>query len=87
MKELDNKVVVVTGGNCGIGRATALAFAQKGAKVVITIRRIKESEETIQLLKIAGSAAIFVKTDGAKAVEIRPLAKIREGRSICVVRL
>lgn len=60
MKQFDNKVALVTGGSSGIGRATALAFAQKGAKVVIASRRVKESEETVQLVKEAGSEAIFV---------------------------
>ena len=43
MKKFDSNVVVVTGESCDIGRATTLAFAQKGAKVVITSRRIKET--------------------------------------------
>jgi NAD(P)-dependent dehydrogenase (short-subunit alcohol dehydrogenase family) len=73
MKEFSNKVALVTGGSSGIGRATALAFAQKGAKVVIASRRVNESEETVQLVKDAGSEAIFVKTDITKATEVENL--------------
>ena len=73
MKEFDNKIALVTGGSSGIGRATALAFAQKGAKIVIASRRMKESEATVQLVKNAGSEAIFVKTDVTKATEVENL--------------
>jgi NAD(P)-dependent dehydrogenase (short-subunit alcohol dehydrogenase family) len=37
-----NKIVLAAGGTSGIGKATALAFAEAGAKVVITVRREKE---------------------------------------------
>ena len=71
--EFNNKIALITGGSSGIGRATAIAFAHKGAKVVIASRRAEESEETIQLVKAAGSEAIFVKTDVKKLSEVEAL--------------
>jgi NAD(P)-dependent dehydrogenase (short-subunit alcohol dehydrogenase family) len=46
MSAPNDKVVIVTGGSSGIGRAAALSFARKGAKVVITARRTVPLEET-----------------------------------------
>lgn len=71
--EFANKVALITGGSSGIGRATAIAFAQTGAKVVIASRRVTESEETVQLVKEAGSEAIFIKTDVRKEAEVEAL--------------
>lgn len=70
MDSFTNKVVLVTGGSVGIGRETALAFAQKGAKVVVASRRVKEGEETVQLIKASGCEGMFLKTDVRKAVEV-----------------
>ena len=73
MKEFEKKVAVVTGGSSGIGRETAIAFAEKGAKVVIASRRQRESEETVKLVQEAGSEAIFVQTDVTKATSVENL--------------
>jgi NAD(P)-dependent dehydrogenase (short-subunit alcohol dehydrogenase family) len=73
MNEFDSKVALITGGNSGIGRATALAFAQKGAKVVIASRRIKESEETISLIQDKGGTATFIQTDITQAIQVEKL--------------
>ena len=62
-RELDGKVGLVTGGTSGVGRETAILFAQAGAKVVVAGRRAPEGEETIELVRAAGGEALFVKTD------------------------
>ena len=72
-KEFEGKIALVTGGSSGIGRATAIAFAKKGAKVVIASRRETESEETVAMIKEVGSEAIFFKTDITQAIQVENL--------------
>jgi NAD(P)-dependent dehydrogenase (short-subunit alcohol dehydrogenase family) len=71
----DQKVVIVTGGNSGIGRATAIALAREGAKVTVAARRVSEGDETVRLVKEAGSDGIFVKTDVANENDVRSLVE------------
>src|SRR5262249_45241527 len=68
-----DKVALITGGNSGIGRATALAFAGEGAKVVIAGRRVKEGRETVDLIKKSGGHAVFVQTDVSQAKDVESL--------------
>jgi NAD(P)-dependent dehydrogenase (short-subunit alcohol dehydrogenase family) len=72
-KLFDDEVALVTGGSSGIGRATALAFAAEGAKVVLASRRSEESAETVELIKAAGGDAIFVKTDVTQTTQVEAL--------------
>ena len=65
--------MLVTGASSGIGRATALAFAREGAKVVVADVMVEGGEETVAQVKKAGGEAIFVKTDVSKAVEVEAL--------------
>jgi NAD(P)-dependent dehydrogenase (short-subunit alcohol dehydrogenase family) len=69
------KVAIVTGGNSGIGRATAIALAREGAKVTVAARRVSEGEETVRLIKEAGSDGIFVKTDVANENDVSSLVE------------
>src|SRR5260370_25559176 len=67
----ENKVALVTGGASGIGKATALAFANAGAKVVLTGRREKEGPEVVAEIKKRGGTASFFKADFAADSDVR----------------
>lgn len=73
MVEFDKKVALVTGATSGIGRATALAFAKAGAKVVAAGRREPEGEETVHLIREAGGDATFIRTDVCFEAEVQNL--------------
>lgn len=70
---LQDKVALVTGGTSGIGRATAIAYAQQQAKVVVVGRRMDEGEETVRLIKDAGGEAIFVQADVTKEADVKAM--------------
>jgi NAD(P)-dependent dehydrogenase (short-subunit alcohol dehydrogenase family) len=65
-----NKIVLVTGGTSGIGKATALAFAEAGAKVVLTGRREKEGVEVAAAITRSGGNAAFVPANVAKDADV-----------------
>lgn len=68
---LEGKIALVTGGASGIGRATALAFAREGAKLVIADTHEEGGQHTVHLITENGGAALFVQADvtSASAVE------------------
>jgi len=83
---LKDRIALVTGGNSGIGRATAIAFAREEAKVVVAARRVSEGQETVDIIGKSGGDAIFVRTDVSKAAEVAALVNtcIKEfGRLDC----
>jgi hypothetical protein len=57
---MKNKVVLITGGLTGIGRATALAFAQEGARIVVSGRHEEEGQKLVGELRKFGAEAQFV---------------------------
>jgi NAD(P)-dependent dehydrogenase (short-subunit alcohol dehydrogenase family) len=72
-KIFENKVALITGGSYGIGRATAVAFAQRGARVVIA-DWIEDTEgETLRLVTEAGSEAVFVTCDVSKSSDVKAM--------------
>jgi NAD(P)-dependent dehydrogenase (short-subunit alcohol dehydrogenase family) len=68
-----NKVAIVTGGTSGIGRATAIAFAQAGAKVAIAGRREEEGAQVVSEIEKAGGEALFFRTDVAREADVEAL--------------
>ncbi len=58
MKSLQGKIALITGASSGIGRATALAFAHEGAKLLLCARRLDRLEELKQPLVDAGAQAV-----------------------------
>jgi NAD(P)-dependent dehydrogenase (short-subunit alcohol dehydrogenase family) len=74
-KMTNQKVAIITGGSSGIGRATAVALAKEGVNVAIAARRTKEGEETVQLVKEAGSDGVFVQTDVANEDDVKALVE------------
>jgi NAD(P)-dependent dehydrogenase (short-subunit alcohol dehydrogenase family) len=68
-----NKVALITGATSGIGRATAVAFAQAGAKVAIAGRREEEGAQVVREIEQAGGEALFVRTDVAREADVQAL--------------
>ncbi|CAN5896858.1 glucose 1-dehydrogenase [soil metagenome] len=73
MQDFKDKVVLVTGGATGIGRAAALAFGRRGARVVIAGRRQSEGDKAVATLAEIGAAGHFVPTDVTKPDEVARL--------------
>ncbi len=72
-KTFQNKVVLITGGTSGIGRATAIAFGREGAHVVVSGRRKAEGAETVALLEKAGGKGLFVQADVSDEAQVKAL--------------
>jgi NAD(P)-dependent dehydrogenase (short-subunit alcohol dehydrogenase family) len=70
---MDERVILITGALTGIGRAAAVAFAKKGAKVVVSGRRDDAGEALVEELRSFGSEAEFIKADVRKEEDVRVL--------------
>jgi NAD(P)-dependent dehydrogenase (short-subunit alcohol dehydrogenase family) len=70
-----NKVVLITGGTTGIGRATAIAYAKEGATVVVSGRRKAEGAEAVTLIEKAGGKGLFVPSDVSDEAQVKSLVE------------
>jgi NAD(P)-dependent dehydrogenase (short-subunit alcohol dehydrogenase family) len=72
-RQLEGKVALVTGASSGIGRATALELARRGAKVVVAARRQDELEQVVQEITAARGNAAAITVDVSKEDDLRKL--------------
>ena len=70
---MNTRVVLITGALTGIGRATALAFAQEGSHIVISGRREEEGEKLVAELRELGAEAEFIRSDVRQEEDLRSL--------------
>ena len=68
--QLEGKVSLITGGGSGIGKATALAFAREGSKVVVADVNVDGGDETVRLIQDTGGEATFVRADVSNASDV-----------------
>ena len=73
--QLKGKLAVISGAATGIGRATALLFAQEGAQVVIADVNEEDSQKTVDDINNENGSAWFVRTDVSRAEEMEALMK------------
>jgi len=75
MIDFTNQVALITGGTAGIGRTSAVMFAQHGANVVVTGRREKEGQETVELIQKTGKKGAFVRADVSQEEDCRKMVQ------------
>jgi NAD(P)-dependent dehydrogenase (short-subunit alcohol dehydrogenase family) len=73
MGKLEGRVALVTGAGSGIGRASALAFAREGARVVVSDVQALAGDETVRLIREAGGEALLVQADVTSAADVKAL--------------
>lgn len=80
MNSLVGKIAIVTGASSGIGRATALLFAEEGAKVVVTARRQSELDALVAEIETAGGKAVAIAGDVKDELLAKELVNIAINR-------
>lgn len=75
---LKDKVALITGAGSGIGRETALLFAQEGAKIVVADVNDEAGQTTVQLVQDAGGQATYTRADVSKATDCATMVQAAE---------
>ncbi|MFP3555425.1 SDR family NAD(P)-dependent oxidoreductase [Paraburkholderia sp. SIMBA_049] len=75
-RQLEGKVALVTGASSGIGKATAILLAQRGAKVIATARRRTELDEVVAAITAAGGDATSLVVDVTKEDDIASMVRL-----------
>lgn len=73
---LEGKVALITGAGTGIGRASALLFAEEGARIVVIGRRDENIKETVLLVEKTGGEAISIRADVSKSSEVKKMVEV-----------
>ncbi len=70
MSSIAGKVAIITGGSMGIGRATAIAFAHRGTKVVVADVNAEEGQQTVRLVQEVKGECLFIPTDVKRDADV-----------------
>ncbi|MEZ4709648.1 MAG: glucose 1-dehydrogenase [Caldilineaceae bacterium] len=77
---LQDKVALITGASSGIGRETALLFAQEGASVAVVDINDEGGQETVRMVEQTGGRALYVRADVSKAADCQHMVEQAEER-------
>lgn len=75
MKSMEGKVAIVTGGTSGIGQASAIELALRGAKVIVSGNRDAKNDETVSRIEKLGGEASYVRADVRKEPDVERLVR------------